>query len=72
MPNTFPTQTPNQEVAFVCAVCKGALAGSDLGEFGLRTPDFGETADQYCDRELLDPRELRHLACLMRESQRAS
>ena len=72
MPNTLPMQTSNQEVVFVCAVCKGPLANSDLGKFGLRRPDFGETADEYCDRELLDPRELRHLACLVQESHRAS
>jgi hypothetical protein len=68
VPNILPS-SPNQEIVFTCAACEGPLTSPDLGELGLRTPDFGETADQYCDRELLDPRELRHLACLTKAVQ---
>jgi hypothetical protein len=71
VPTILPN-SPNQEIVFECALCDKPLDASHLSEFGLRTPDNGETADQYCDRELLDPRELRHLACLMKERQRVS
>ncbi len=65
-----PAATDTQDApAFICAGCKLPLTASDFGEFGLRTPDYGETVDDYCDAELLDPRELRHLACLTREAE---
>jgi hypothetical protein len=54
----------NGLVLFHCAACSQALTSDDLGDFGLRPPRPGETADDYCDEELLDPRELRHLRCL--------
>jgi hypothetical protein len=47
---------------FTCTVCHGPLAHSDLDDFGLRAPDYGESAEEYCDAELVDPRELRHRA----------
>ena len=49
---------------FFCAACTQPLTADDLGDFGLRPPPPGETADDYCDEELLDPRDLRHLRCL--------
>jgi hypothetical protein len=71
MPNILPN-SPSHEIVFTCVVCRGPLTGWDMGECGLRPPDFGETVDEYCDRELLNPRDLRHLACLMDEGQQAS
>lgn len=55
---------------FHCNACAGPLTSDDLGDFGLRPPRPGETGDDYCDEELIDPRELRHLRCL--ESRRVS
>jgi hypothetical protein len=71
VPNILP-KAPSHEFIFTCAACAGPLTEEDLGDLGLRRPDCGETVDDYCDRELLDPRELRHLACLMGEGQQAS
>ena len=49
---------------FICPACDTALSTADLADLGLRGPDAAETQEEYCDTELLDPRELRHLQCL--------
>ena len=51
---------------FACPGCQRALKPSDLIELGLRAPAPGETETEYCDSELIDPRELYHLSCLER------
>ncbi len=53
-----------REGRFVCPACNVPLTADDFAAIGLRAPDIGESADEYCDEELLDPLELRHLACL--------
>ncbi len=53
-----------QAPSFICPACDTALSTADLAELGLRGPDLAETQEEYCDAELLDPRELRHLQCL--------
>ena len=50
-----------------CADCGSPLSASDLGDLGLPVPDQAESAADYCDAQLLDPRELRHLHCLEAE-----
>ncbi len=52
---------------FTCRACRTPLSAVDLADLGLRVPDAGETADEYCHAELLDPRELRHAHCLERQ-----
>jgi hypothetical protein len=49
-------------VMFVCPVCGGAIAKEDLYELGLRLPDYGESAEEYRDAELLD--DLEHARCV--------
>jgi len=56
---------------FTCAACRSPLTSHDLSDFGLRAPDFGESEERYGDAELIDPRELQHLACLIRQDERA-
>jgi hypothetical protein len=51
-----------------CSTCRSSLSAADLDDFGLRTPEPGESSADYCDAELLDPLELRHLGCMERES----
>ncbi len=51
---------------FTCCACQTPLSASDLIDLGLRAPDRGETAEEYCDSELLNPAELRHTGCLER------
>lgn len=47
-----------------CSGCGSPLSAADLDDFGLRTPEPGESSEDYCDAELLDPLELRHLGCV--------
>ena len=62
-PITRHAQSP---ALFSCAVCERDLSPSDLVDLGLRTPDPGETAEEYCDTEVIDLHELRHLHCVAR------
>ena len=48
-------------VMFHCAVCGGAISTDDFFELGLRLPDYGESADEYRDAELLD--RIDHVDC---------
>ncbi len=50
-----------------CADCGSPLSASDLGDVGLPLPNPADSAEDYCDAQLLDPRELRHLHCLEAE-----
>ena len=50
-----------------CSGCGSPLSEADLDDFGLRALDRGESAQDYCDAELLDPLGLRHLGCVENE-----
>jgi len=51
---------------FTCHYCDRPLSAWDISSLGLRAPGPGEGADEYCEAELLDAREMVHLACLER------
>ncbi len=46
---------------FICPRCGGELSGADVVDLGLRLPDYGESASEYCDAELVD--NLIHMEC---------
>ncbi|MDI6858769.1 MAG: hypothetical protein QME71_10705 [Dehalococcoidia bacterium] len=46
---------------FCCRACQRPLTRRDFAELGLRLPDPGETAGEYCDEELID--DLTHFDC---------
>ena len=56
-------------VLFRCAVCGEPMTRSDFFDLGLRVPDRGEDASDYCDAELIDRFE--HGACTERARSRA-
>ena len=39
---------------FRCRLCGAAVSTDDFFEIGLRLPEPGESADDYCDAELID------------------
>jgi hypothetical protein len=41
-------------VMFWCAECGSAMSRSDVLDLGMRLPDYGETAEEYLDAELID------------------
>ncbi len=49
-------------VFMTCARCREPLRKADFWDTGLRLPEYGESAEAYCDAELLD--ELIHPACV--------
>ncbi|HWQ28929.1 MAG TPA: hypothetical protein VNN12_07890 [Dehalococcoidia bacterium] len=53
-----------------CVACGAPLRKEDFWNAGLRLPEYGETAEEYCDAELLD--DLRHAACLSAATRAAS
>ncbi len=64
--STLSTNSRRQRL--LCSGCGSPLSAADLDDFGLRTPEPGESSEDYCDAELLDPLELRHLGCMESES----
>lgn len=54
----------------LCAACGAPLRKEDFWNAGLRLPEYGETADEYCDAELVD--DLRHVACFSAAERAAS
>ncbi len=50
------------KVMFWCESCGSAMTRSDIEDLGLRAPDYGETAQDYLDAELVDS--FRHPRCL--------
>jgi hypothetical protein len=48
-------------VMFRCGTCGGAISDDDFFEIGLRLPESGESADDYCDAELIE--RIDHVAC---------
>lgn len=64
MAHHSPTsQHTKATTCLTCPSCEAPLTNANLADLGLRVPDPGETPEAYCDAELLDPRELRHLRC---------
>jgi hypothetical protein len=51
-------------VMFHCSVCGEAMTRSDFYDAELRLPDRGESAEEYCDAELID--QLEHATCVKR------
>lgn len=49
-------------VMFWCDHCRTPISRSDILDLGMRLPDYGESADEYLDAELIDS--FRHPACL--------
>jgi hypothetical protein len=49
-------------VMFWCDDCRAPITRGDILDLGLRLPDFGETADEYLDTELIDA--FRHPRCI--------
>jgi hypothetical protein len=39
---------------FYCTRCSAPISRDDILKFGARLPDYGETADDYLDSQLLD------------------
>ena len=60
--------TTRHKQRLLCSGCGSPLSAADLDDFGLRTPEPGESSEDYCDAELLDPLELRHLGCMESEA----
>jgi hypothetical protein len=48
-------------VLFRCSMCGAPMRERDFAELGLRVPEYGETAEEYCSAELVD--ELEHRRC---------
>jgi hypothetical protein len=49
------------EPLFRCSICGDAIHAEDFYDQGLRLPDVYETAEEYCEAELIDS--FKHLAC---------
>jgi hypothetical protein len=49
-------------IMFHCRLCAAPISRSDILEFGARLPDYGETADDYLDSQLLDS--IEHTSCI--------
>lgn len=49
-------------IMFYCSSCGTPLTKDDFFEIGLRLPDYGETAGDYAEAELLDT--ISHIDCL--------
>jgi hypothetical protein len=41
----------------------------DFADLGLRVPEYGETADDYCTAELID--DLEHRSCIQARARRS-
>lgn len=52
--SSSPVLDSHGRVMFQCRSCGGAVSTDDLFEIGLRLPEPGESADEYCDAELID------------------
>ncbi|MCH7812087.1 MAG: hypothetical protein IH958_05610 [Chloroflexi bacterium] len=52
------------DLLMFCRECGTDLSEADLADLGLRLPEPGEPAEEYCDSVMIDPAELRHLGCL--------
>ena len=48
-------------VMFWCDRCRMPISRSDILDLGMRLPDYGETAEDYRDAELIDA--FRHSSC---------
>lgn len=52
--STAPLLDFRGRVMFHCRACGAPLSLDDLVDLGLRLPERGESAAEYCDTELLD------------------
>lgn len=57
-----PVVDRHGSVMFYCSACGAPISSSDILDFGTRLPDFGETAQDYLDAQLIDS--FRHQRCL--------
>ena len=57
-------------VMFRCSHCGEPMRSDDFFEQGLRMPERGELAGDYCDEELID--QFEHLPCLRAAARTAS
>jgi len=56
-------------VLFRCSMCGAAMRERDFADLGLRVPEYGETADDYCTAELVD--DLAHRGCVQARAGRS-
>jgi hypothetical protein len=56
-------------VLFRCSMCGAPMRERDFAELGLRIPEYGETADDYCTAELIDG--LEHRSCSQARARRS-
>lgn len=63
--STLSTSRHSQRL--LCSGCGSPLSAADLDDFGLRPHGPAESSEDYCNAELLDPLELRHLGCVESE-----
>jgi hypothetical protein len=61
-PYSEPIVDRHGNVMFYCDYCGTPICRDDVLELGFRLPEFGESADDYRDAELIDS--LRHERCL--------
>ena len=57
------------QVLFRCGMCGAPMRERDFADLGLRVPEYGETADEYCASELVD--ELAHTSCVRAQAKRS-
>ena len=57
-----PVVDRHGNVMFYCGYCGSPIGRDDILDLGMRLPDFGETAQDYQDSELVDS--FRHKACV--------
>jgi hypothetical protein len=55
-PDTYaePVRDAHGAIMFACDGCGAPITRSDILDLGLRLPDFGESAADYADAELID------------------
>jgi hypothetical protein len=56
-----PVVDEHGNVMFWCNQCRAPMTRSDILNLGMRLPDYGESAEDYLDAELIDS--FRHPTC---------
>jgi hypothetical protein len=56
-----PVVDDHGNVMFWCDHCTAPMSRSDILNLGMRLPDYGESAEDYLDAELIDA--FRHPVC---------
>ena len=49
-----PIVDEHGNVMFWCHQCHSPISRSDILDLGMRLPDYGESAEEYLDAELID------------------